>query len=467
MAGIGFRLKRLTADDSATGWLRAHVYAAVVTSGPWLLSICTLAALAVLGGGVVGASDQDLFRSMVVYTYTFSLITTGGVQMVITRHVADELYGRYLAALRPLFRWTIGATALGHALLAALFYGLAPDLAPAIRLLGVVLYVVVGCTWIAMIFLGTAHDYRSVAVGFLAGSTVSVGLALLLGGHGGLAGYLGGFVLGQITTFFVLSARIDREVPTRSTPQGWRLLRSFRRYAILAVAGVVYHCAIAADRLVFWASDAGWRVGSWFYGSVYDAPLFLAYLSILPSLAVFLVSVETDFYDRYREYYGVVTKHGTLRQVLEAKSAMAGSLRESVRRLLVVQAPVTLALMALAPWIVAAMRMERMQISILRLALVGAAIHVLTLFGSIVLLYFDRRRAVVEVCLVFLASNVLFTLASLGDGPRFYGFGYPIAAMVACAWAYRRIEETLADLEYLTFAAQPMAPPRRPAVAGR
>ena len=42
----------------------------------------------------------------------------------------------------------------------------------------------------------------------------------------------------------------------------------------------------------------------------------------MPSLAIFLVSVETDFYDRYREYYGVATKHGTMRQVLEAKRAM-------------------------------------------------------------------------------------------------------------------------------------------------
>ena len=33
-----------------------------------------------------------------------------------------------------------------------------------------------------------------------------------------------------------------------------------------------------------------------------------------------------------------------------------------------------------------------------------------------------------------------------------------LAALLGCAWAYRRLEETLADLEYLTFAAQPMVP---------
>lgn len=32
------------------------------------------------------------------------------------------------------------------------------------------------------------------------------------------------------------------------------------------------------------------------------------------------------------------------------------------------------------------------------------------------------------------------------------------AALLGCAWAYHRLEQALEDLEYLTFAAQPMAP---------
>jgi len=43
---------------------------------------------------------------------------------------------------------------------------------------------------------------------------------------------------------------------------------------------------------------------------------------VVPSLAIFLVSVETDFYERYRERCGVATKPGTPRRVLEAKRAL-------------------------------------------------------------------------------------------------------------------------------------------------
>jgi uncharacterized membrane protein len=97
-------------------------------------------------------------------------------------------------------------------------------------------------------------------------------------------------------------------------------------------------------------------------------------------------------------------------------------------------------------------------VSILRCGLVGAVLHVLCLFGGIVLLYFDRRRAAAEVAAVFLAANTLLTIATLVVGPRAYGLGYPLAALLGCVWAYRRLEQTLADLEYLTFAAQPMVP---------
>ena len=92
MAGIGFRLKRLIADETYGGWLRAHIYGAVVSSGPWLLSVFTLAALALLSRDIMQDRALDVFRSIVIYCYTFSLITTGGVQMVVTRHVADALY---------------------------------------------------------------------------------------------------------------------------------------------------------------------------------------------------------------------------------------------------------------------------------------------------------------------------------------------------------------------------------------
>jgi polysaccharide biosynthesis protein PelG len=430
----------------------------VLSAGPWLLSICTLGTLALLSRSLIGGAAHARFQVVVVYTYTFSLITTGAAHMVVTRQLADELYRGRLGALVVSYRWTIGVTALAHLLLGVVVYGLAPGLDAGTRLFGVMLLVVVSCTWMVMIFLGAAQDYASVVAAFLVGNAGSLLAALGLGRYVGGDGYLGGFLLGQAGILFVLCGRVEREFTALRVPETVDLRRAFARYPELIVTGLLYNAAIAVDRVLFWAAPTGRSIVGWFHTSLYDTPIFLCYLSVVPSLAIFLVSVETDFYDRYREYYGVATKHGTLRQVLQAKRAMTDCLRESVRRLLLAQAPVTLLLMALAPWIATGLGMERLQLGILRCGLVGAFVHVLCLFGGIVLLYFDRRRAAAEVAGVFFLANGLFTAATLLLGPRAYGLGYPLAALLACAWAYRRLEETLEDLEYLTFAAQPLAP---------
>src|SRR5882672_10021410 len=99
MAGIGFRLKRLIAEESYGGWLRAHLYGAVLSSGPWLLSIFTLASLSLLSRTVIDDPARELFRAIVGWTYTFSLITTGAAQMLVTRQLADVLYVGRLGAV--------------------------------------------------------------------------------------------------------------------------------------------------------------------------------------------------------------------------------------------------------------------------------------------------------------------------------------------------------------------------------
>ena len=442
MAGIGFRLKRLIAEESYGGWLRAHLYGAVLSSGPWLLSIFTLASLSLLSRHIVDDPARDVFRTIVAWTYSFSLVTTGALQMLVTRQLADALYLGRLGLVVTAFRWTMGWTALAHLLVGAIFYGLAPGLQPGTRLFGVMLLVVVSSTWIAMIFVGAAQDYASVVAAFFMGNAVSAAAALGGGHLWGVEGYLAGFLLGQTAIVFMLAARIEREFPARGVAERLRFGRVLSKYGALAVAGICYNAAIVADRAVF-----------------------LAYLSVVPSLTIFLVRVETDFYDRFREYYGAVSKHGTLGQVLQAKERMAQCLRESLRRVFLAQGPLSLGLVALAPWIASSLGLDRLQAAMLRPLLVGAALHVLALFGTIILLYFDRRRDAAEVSAIFLVANLALTAATLWAGPRFYGQGYPLAALLAAGWAYHRLEQTLRDLEYLTFASQPMVPEDQPAAA--
>ena len=47
----------------------------------------------------------------------------------------------------------------------------------------------------------------------------------------------------------------------------------------------------------------------------YDSAFFLASLTIVPSMAVFVVNVETRFFDRYHQFYREIGAHATLARI--------------------------------------------------------------------------------------------------------------------------------------------------------
>ena len=76
--------------------------------------------------------------------------------------------------------------------------------------------------------------------------------------------------------------------------------------------GLLYNLAIWIDKIVFWfAADTGMNViGPLRASVIYDMPVFLAYLSIIPGMAVFLVRFETDFVEWYDKFYNAVREGG-------------------------------------------------------------------------------------------------------------------------------------------------------------
>ena len=53
MAGIGFELRKILSKDSYTSTMRAYLYAGLISSGPWVLSIISVMLIGVLSLGAV------------------------------------------------------------------------------------------------------------------------------------------------------------------------------------------------------------------------------------------------------------------------------------------------------------------------------------------------------------------------------------------------------------------------------
>jgi len=238
---------------------------------------------------------------------------------------------------------------------------------------------------------------------------------------------------------------------------GFDFLGHLRRYPVLAAIGVTYNLGIWIDKIVFWYGPDGVQIHSWLHTHFpYDSAMFIAYLTLLPTLAIFLLRIETDFYIRYKSYYGTILQKAPLGLIEQRKDEMVKVLRESARTVLIWQGAVTTLIFLVMPFLVSLMGIDPEQVPVFRVATMGAFFHGGLLVLLILILYFDFRGSALLVSLVFLGLNAGLTLLTIRLGREFQGFGYLGATMISMLLALGVFRNRMRNLEYLTFMRQPV-----------
>ena len=104
---------------------------------------------------------------------------------------------------------------------------------------------------------------------------------------------------------------------------------------------------------------------------LYDSAMFLAFLTMVPAIALFTVFVKTEFLDHYRAFYASIEQHGTLAQIRRNHQRIVDSLLAGGRQLLILQVVVSVSVAVLAPAIIELARLHYVQLSIFRLGTLG------------------------------------------------------------------------------------------------
>ncbi len=461
MAGIGFGLRELTHEGTFIGDFKAYTYAGMVSAGPWIISIFALGFLGLFSAPYISSAFQKLFRVTVVYTYAYSLITTGAIQLVVTRFLSDRLFAKQRNIFLPTYVGLMLITVVFQGVTASIFYFF-NDVDLQFKISGIILYVAVSCIWQTMIFLSAARDYTSIVAAFFWGCLVSIGSAFILGKHFGFNGHLVGFTMGQVLIAILLMYRIFCEFDS-VIECNFEFVTKLHHYFSLLLIGIFYYLAIWIDKIIYWYTAGGERVGMLFYSHFpYDSAMFLAFLTIIPALAHFMVDVETNFYTKYKGFYGAIVNKGSLGAIKRQKHEMLNALRGTSSRMVLLQVMVTGTFLYYAPHILRLLSLKKDQLSLIGFAAVGTFFHVFLLIAIVLILYFDRRRSAVFVSLFFLITNSAFTMAVIKYAPKYMGMGYALATFTSFIFAVSILFWTLKNLEYLTFSEQPLETPKLP-----
>jgi uncharacterized membrane protein len=456
MAGIGFELRDLLRRDSLWGLVRAYAYAGLISSGPWVLSILGVMGIGVLSVGPVAAVEVRQVLVSVTYLMAASLILTGALQLTFTRFIADRVFAKSERSVLPnLFgalTVTVAATGLIGALLA---FALGGSL--VYRLLMVGSLVVLSASWIAVVLLSGLKEYRRVMAAFLLGYLASFVCALVLRPWG-LPGLLGGFLAGQLVLLFVMLALVAGRYPSDRLIS-FDFLDRRQAFLSLSATGLFYNVGIWADKLIFWFTPSTSEpvLGPLRASIIYDLPIFLAYLSILPGMAVFLVRVETDFAEEYTAFFDAVRGGETLQQIRFRRDRLTLAVRRGVGEIFKIQGMTILVLLLAGPRLLDWVGISRLHLQLFSIDLVGVGMQVLMLAVFNVLFYLDQRRAVLFLSALFVVVNVSLTIASQHAGPAFYGYGFTLSTTITSIVGLLFTSRKLDRLEVDTFM-RPYAP---------
>lgn len=455
MAGIGFELRRLSRQQTLTGLVGALGHAAVVAAGPWIFTIVSLATITFLAEQVAGLATLATFRAIVIYAFAVSLVLTAPVTIVATRLVADALWLKKPESVRPLL---FGAYVVAIALVSAGVSVLAVYFRMPL-VLGVVLLaasLTVALIWVALSFCGAVRDYRGVTIAFAVGLLASVLFATAAAVRElGVAWIAWGFVSGLGLTFVLLTMRVLDTFPGRldRPERGFEMILSgFVAYRHLALGALAGAAAVWIDKWIFWFSPIGETVsGGLVHAPLYDSAMFIASLVIIPALSVFVVQLETEFFERYQHYFSTISTHGTLRQIEASRARLASATLDRLVLVTVMQVGICAILVLSAPLIVELLNLQFQQISILRYGALGSVFQFIFISSTSMLLFFDRRRLFLVLQTLFLVLNAGLTLLSVQLGEAYFGVGYFAACLVASLLAYLAADRTFERLNFLTF----------------
>lgn len=458
MAGIGFEINKILSRQGYAAMLQAYGYAGLVGSGPWLVAVASLGMLGVLLKGSSGDNEVRLFFVSVSMIYGVTLILTGPLQLVLTRHTSDLEFVGKRAAIFPAFVVSIALTAASFSMLGVLlFLGFVPGPLP-FRLAAAALTAAVACVWVANVFLSALKDYHTLLLGFGFGFGLSLVLAWQGGKMWGIAGAMVGFVAGQFGLLLILCRAIFSELGTPNLHEATSFFSGFIRYWDLALGGLFYNLGIWIDKFLYWWADprADQVAGILYASPIYDRVVYFSFLTIVPGMAVFLLKLETEFALANSQFYDMVLRKGTFAQVEVARDEMVEALRNGFSLLLKVQGVVTGVLVLSAGKALDLLGLGAVQAGVFQVSLIASFLLVLLLSLLTVLYYLDKRREALLCCLLLTVISACVTWIAIPGGDRWFGIGFLAACAVSVAFAAWRVNHHLNRLVYDTFTSQPV-----------
>lgn len=460
MAGIGFELKKLFAENSILMNLRANLFSGTVIAGPMIMGAALLLGVKFLAVRA-GASlhQQDLLIVTITYSLLFSLLLINTLSYVLSRFVADMVYVKSYERILPSLYGSIsvllalGAPAWG-------FFLYKSSLPVNYSILIFILFCMGVVVWTQISYITDIKQYSTIIYGFSAGIILSLAIGYLLtqSGYEVISSLLAAVCIGYGVIMVTYTFALHRHFP-RGTGTPLKFLEWLGKFPNLPFVGFFTTSGLFIHLMLMWRSPLGARVeGLFYHAPVHDIPALFGFFTILVTSINFVTSLEVNFYPKYRLYFDLLNKGGSLKDIEKAKDEMLTVLKQELLYLALRQIFVTiLAIVFIGEFLgLIGVGFTSTMIGLFRVLCVGYALYAVGNTMLLYLLYFAADRIALYPAVALLAVNLFGTLQTIRLPQNFYGFGFVAAAFSMFVVGWLTLVHYTRHLEYYVFCQQPI-----------
>lgn len=454
MAGIGFELYKILQKGTLGSILKVLFLGTVIVAGPWILSVLSMYFIQKYAYMAI-SENPVMFTVTIVYLYAFSLIFFGGIHYIFSRYIADMMYienhESIPTALVTVF-YIIIALSVAMSAAFVLFNDFSmleyPDL---YKVSLCMLFVALNLIWIMLIYIALLKEYNKIFFAYLAGVIVSIEGVYNFGQTYGVAGALLGYTLGQITIILLLVLIAQKSYPNKSITINKEFFSYFKGYKYLFFLGMFFNLGIWADKIIYWFVYGTNIDGTlYYYYAIYDLPVFLAFLTMIPALVYFLVVSEPGFHREYIKFIKNILED-TLAGIQQNKAGMIKSLKRGTTQLLLFQAVWTIGLMVNIKEFLAFMGYSSVNTEILNILLVAVFFHIMAMTLQIYLLYFEFRKEAVLSAAIYFIFNAVLTVIFIFINITLPGISYMISALFSSCYSAYHLFKKAPIIDYIIF----------------
>ena len=455
MAGIGFELRKILKKDSLLSVGKMYAYAGILSSGPWVISILAILMVGLINVLLAHATMEDTLRFQVIVTYAIafasSLLVVGLVQFPFTRYVADLIFAKKEEdILSGYFGILIIVWGTGIPFIWLLVSYALPNQGFLLKLEAATVYLLLTAVWISNVLSTSLKYYKGVAAGYIIGYTLIVLFAYFY--ETDLEKLLLIYIVGNTILLVILISLIVKTYHSEEFFQ-FRFFSKEWYYWRIGLAGLFYNVGVWVDKFVFWYSpETGYDVIGRIHASVvYDLPIFMSYLSIVPGMAIFFYRLEADFSEFYDKFYDAVLHDGTLNVIEFYRNQMAFTIHQAIREILVYQAIVDILIFLLAPTMFEMLKIPLLYLDLFYVLTVGAMLQLGFMAILSILFYLDRQAEGMWLTFAFLVLNTVLSIITIKMGPTWFGYGYTGSLLIVFIAGLILLNHVMENLEYETF----------------